>query len=250
MLRFFRQIRQSLLTDNKFSKYLLYAVGEILLVVIGILIALQVDNWNERNQLKRTQQEQLTKLKLDLKYDLSKMKELDSLYLLWDKQVQYILDKVLYAKIDKLDSIEQYWVGTGSLFYITQKRTTYDEMLSTGSFYKLQNDSLSNMISEFYEISSFELTKLNLDNQALAEYAANPIHDERQSITNRLAFQKNLEHIDWSWLNNPDSKLYKELEVRVTWFRVAIEANRSVMQVLSEKAKSLISTIDREFGIE
>ncbi len=47
MLRFFRQIRQRLLTDNKFSKYLLYAVGEILLVVIGILIALQVDNWND-----------------------------------------------------------------------------------------------------------------------------------------------------------------------------------------------------------
>jgi sensor domain CHASE-containing protein len=47
MLRFFRQIRQRLLTDNKFSKYLLYAVGEILLVVIGILIALQINNWNE-----------------------------------------------------------------------------------------------------------------------------------------------------------------------------------------------------------
>ena len=47
MLRFFRQIRQRLITDNKFSKYLLYAIGEILLVVIGILIALQVDTWNE-----------------------------------------------------------------------------------------------------------------------------------------------------------------------------------------------------------
>ncbi|MFC2148575.1 hypothetical protein ACFLR9_08420 [Bacteroidota bacterium] len=54
MLRFFRQIRKRLLTDNKFSKYLLYAVGEILLVVIGILIALQVNNWNEqRIQLNR-----------------------------------------------------------------------------------------------------------------------------------------------------------------------------------------------------
>ena len=48
MLRFFRKIRQGLLPDNKFSKYLLYAIGEILLVVIGILIALQVSNWNEK----------------------------------------------------------------------------------------------------------------------------------------------------------------------------------------------------------
>ncbi|WP_019669398.1 cadherin repeat domain-containing protein [Eudoraea adriatica] len=63
MLRFFRQIRQRLLTDNppagsrranRFSKYLLYAVGEIFLVVVGILIALQVNNWNEqRIQLNR-----------------------------------------------------------------------------------------------------------------------------------------------------------------------------------------------------
>lgn len=54
MLRLFRQIRQHLLSDNKFSKYLLYAVGEILLVVIGILIALQINNWNE----SRKQEEQ------------------------------------------------------------------------------------------------------------------------------------------------------------------------------------------------
>ena len=47
MLRFFRQIRQRLLTENRFSKYLLYAIGEILLVMIGILLALQVNNWNE-----------------------------------------------------------------------------------------------------------------------------------------------------------------------------------------------------------
>ena len=46
MLKFFRKIRQKLLTDNKFSKYLIYALGEIVLVVIGILIALSINNWN------------------------------------------------------------------------------------------------------------------------------------------------------------------------------------------------------------
>ena len=51
-MKFFHAIRQRLLTDNKFSKYLLYAVGEILLVVIGILIALQIDNWNEERKNK------------------------------------------------------------------------------------------------------------------------------------------------------------------------------------------------------
>ena len=54
MFRFFRTLRQRLLAENRVSKYLLYAVGEIMLVVIGILIALQVDNWNQQriNQVR------------------------------------------------------------------------------------------------------------------------------------------------------------------------------------------------------
>ncbi len=55
MIKFFRKIRQKLLTENKFSKYLLYAIGEIVLVVIGILIALSLNNWN--GDQKRSQQE-------------------------------------------------------------------------------------------------------------------------------------------------------------------------------------------------
>lgn len=47
MIKFFRRIRQKLVTENKFNKYLIYAIGEIILVVIGILIALQINNNNE-----------------------------------------------------------------------------------------------------------------------------------------------------------------------------------------------------------
>jgi len=47
MLKFFRRIRQKLLSENRFRKYLIYAIGEIVLVMIGILLALQVNNWNE-----------------------------------------------------------------------------------------------------------------------------------------------------------------------------------------------------------
>ncbi len=50
MIKIFRKIRQRLITENKFSKYLLYAIGEIILVVIGILIALSINNWNENRK--------------------------------------------------------------------------------------------------------------------------------------------------------------------------------------------------------
>ena len=50
MLKFFRKIRRKLISENKLSKYLIYAIGEIILVVIGILIALQINNWNENRK--------------------------------------------------------------------------------------------------------------------------------------------------------------------------------------------------------
>lgn len=52
MIKFFRQIRQNMIKGNKVSKYLLYAIGEIVLVVIGILIALQINTWNEERKYK------------------------------------------------------------------------------------------------------------------------------------------------------------------------------------------------------
>ena len=52
MIKIFRKIRQKLLSENKFSKYLVYGIGEIVLVVIGILIALSIDNWNDTVQSK------------------------------------------------------------------------------------------------------------------------------------------------------------------------------------------------------
>ena len=53
MIKFFRKIRQQLLTENKVSKYLIYAIGEIVLVVIGILIAVSINNWNENRKLTK-----------------------------------------------------------------------------------------------------------------------------------------------------------------------------------------------------
>ena len=70
MIKFFRKIRQNLLSENKFSKYLLYAIGEIILVVIGILIALQINNWNENQKIEKTTEDYYTKLLDDQNNDI------------------------------------------------------------------------------------------------------------------------------------------------------------------------------------
>ncbi|NNL01889.1 MAG: hypothetical protein HKP39_06400 [Eudoraea sp.] len=66
MINFFRKIRQKLLTENKFSKYILYAIGEIALVVIGILIALQVNIWNETRKSQELFDSYISQLKVDV----------------------------------------------------------------------------------------------------------------------------------------------------------------------------------------
>ncbi len=66
MIRFFRQIRHKLMEQSKVRSYLLYAAGEILLVVIGILIALQVNNWNEERKEHVIEQQILEQLSMDL----------------------------------------------------------------------------------------------------------------------------------------------------------------------------------------
>ena len=70
MIKFFRKIRQQLLTENKFSKYLIYAIGEIVLVVIGILIALQINTWNEEGKLEKERITILENLRDDLTNDI------------------------------------------------------------------------------------------------------------------------------------------------------------------------------------
>ena len=70
MPRVFNRIRKQLAIDNKFFQYSRYSIGEILLVVIGILIALQIYNWNEDRKKKRLEKELLNELAASLKPDL------------------------------------------------------------------------------------------------------------------------------------------------------------------------------------
>lgn len=67
MISFFRKIRQKLLSQNRVTRYLAYALGEIALVMIGILLALQVNNWNEERKQKNEESRYLAALQTDFK---------------------------------------------------------------------------------------------------------------------------------------------------------------------------------------
>ena len=75
MIKFFRKIRYDLMEKNKTGKYFKYAIGEIVLVVIGILIALSINNWNEARKNKQTENNLLIGLKNEFKLNLEKIDE-------------------------------------------------------------------------------------------------------------------------------------------------------------------------------
>ncbi|WP_445385788.1 DUF6090 family protein [Robiginitalea sp. IMCC44478] len=94
MIKFFRRIRQNLLTEGKTVKYFKYAIGEIILVVIGILIALQINNWNENRKDNFVELKILQSLNNDLITDINNLKGMiknDSLSIQYNRQLISIL---------------------------------------------------------------------------------------------------------------------------------------------------------------
>ncbi|MCB0748081.1 MAG: hypothetical protein KDC90_11525, partial [Ignavibacteriae bacterium] len=73
MIKFFGKIRQNLLSEGKTGRYLKYAIGEIILVVIGILIALQLNNYNDTLNKNDFERNALLNLKLDFEYNQSEL---------------------------------------------------------------------------------------------------------------------------------------------------------------------------------
>ena len=94
MIKFFRRIRQNLLSEGKTGKYLKYALGEIILVVIGILIALGINNWNEQSKIKSEQTQLLNSIKADLKADIKMLND----FLAKTKERQ----QILFAESEKI----------------------------------------------------------------------------------------------------------------------------------------------------
>ena len=79
-MKIFRRIRHNMLKNNKITAYLLYAIGEIFLVMIGILLALQVNNWNEKRKNKSELQSILNTIKYDLETDTLVAGQVSRLY--------------------------------------------------------------------------------------------------------------------------------------------------------------------------
>jgi hypothetical protein len=154
MIKFFRKIRQKLLSEGKIGKYLKYAIGEILLVVIGILIAVQVNNWNVKNVNQKKEVLYLTRLTTNLGYDKrlyeSIMKE-DSLLMNTLQETREKLPAFIREVNNPVEDLE--FLVTGYKF--TSNRTTIDNPVSSGQIELLRSNYLVEDTFLYYRTTEY-----------------------------------------------------------------------------------------------
>ena len=158
MLKIFRKTRQNLLSERKTGNYLKYAIGEIVLVVIGILIALQINNWNEQKKEKGKEQAFLKEINLDFK---SNKTQLDSI-ISYNKVSLHAGARVLEIiesfnlKDPKVDESNAHLTDSIGYYYrlmwrnksFNPKNGSVEALLNSSSFDVIKNDTLRrNLIS-------------------------------------------------------------------------------------------------------
>ncbi|WP_179004099.1 DUF6090 family protein [Winogradskyella forsetii] len=149
MIIFFRKIRQKMLTENKFSKYLLYAIGEIVLVVIGILIALWINNWNNQRLADNQTTNFLKNIKEDLVSDTLEFDLRIDFYKEFIAEKKKLLSLSSYEKINT-DSLSVLISATYALYEINN--TTFTKVTNLGISKLSENDELSKKIYNYYTI--------------------------------------------------------------------------------------------------
>ena len=244
MIKFFRNFRQKLIKQNKMSKYFKYAIGEIILVVIGILIALQINNWNEVRKLKVERKQLITSIKEDLFADVLMINNLlertieDQKTL--QKQSEYISSKSF-----SIDSLSTFVKNTNQFYGPFQgfNNNAYNSAKSSGNI-EIINTKLKRKL--------FELSVLQKDVQStLKEYKDVHVNyimklHERFPITFDFSFIKSGEAKDLMWSNVDKKELALKLN---SWgtskgnlYRLMIADLKKAL----ESTKEVLAIIDKE----
>ena len=149
MIKFFRKIRQQMIKENKFSKYLLYAIGEILLVVIGILIALQINNNNETKRSLKFETKMLHEVRNELIRDTMYFNMIKKRAVSVVEGGQVML-QYYGNKETNTDSIGKYGRMMSTKFQYIYHKGAYEAIKSTG-IDKISNDSVRFLLTDMYD---------------------------------------------------------------------------------------------------
>lgn len=148
-MRLFRRVRQKLILDNKKIQYLKYALGEILLVVIGILIALQINNWNQSVKDKKSLNEYLIKIKSHTSQDIVQLEELSK----GRKQIADLCKKARNSILNKTekDNLFLFKISGAAFvdFYFKPNSGGYESLKNSKYYGKINNTKLDSLLAKY-----------------------------------------------------------------------------------------------------
>ena len=233
MIKFFRRVRRQLLAGNKFSKYLLYAIGEVVLVVIGILIALQINTWNQERINSREEQRIFRDLAEELEYNKFLVENGRSKMM----EVVYAAKRLL-AGINNEDSTYNEKSLNQDLAKITwvwvsgRPTTLYDVLSSSGDFKLISSPELRKKLADLKR-NQESLIKFEKIQSDYVDYQLRPFlnrHVDRTTIRTILVEAKFIttKHSSVFEPNNPGlvhNREFANLLTDVIFFTTRIEGN-------------------------
>jgi len=170
MIKFFRKIRHKMLTENKFSKYLLYAVGEIILVVIGILIALAINNWKENQKLLIQEITYLNNLRDDLETQINMLDVyIDYENIIIDHSNDIVKHYELNGGFNDMDSIFPKLNDLTTRWTFTNTNTTLLQLLNSNQINIIQNTYLKEELITFNQQIDLFTRNTNINNTNLVD---------------------------------------------------------------------------------
>ena len=192
MIKFFRKIRYDLMAKNKTGKYFKYAIGEIVLVVIGILFALQINTWNENRKATNEEVKILYALQADFKITKERIQKTmveQSRVLRYSEILINIHERqnrteyeFFNTHLDSLDNLINY----GSAWYRAEPVTgAYKSLISAGKIDLIQNESLRHLLAQF--IADFES---GFEDQESSMHLLNTINQEISGFTLKIGSNK------------------------------------------------------------
>jgi hypothetical protein len=228
MIKFFRKIRQNLVMQNKTGKYFKYAIGEILLVVIGILIALQINNWNDLRKNKKYEKEILYLINQNLKNDSIAL----STELLKSSESNEITDRLLeQVSLGNYSDSLNNWLGKIISFERFKSQSSAFEVLKSKGIDIISDTELQLELISYYDESIHNVYVAHKDVEESFKKDWEPI------------IQKEFSDYRWREYAIPnDSKALLEKQSIISFLRFYKE-NRSSGEIYSEIALEQISKI-------
>jgi hypothetical protein len=239
MINFFRKIRQNLLIENKTGKYFKYATGEIILVVIGILIALQINNWNEEKKISNTELEILKLMRKNLNSDLRDMNGNIEFYRVRQKAAQVVL-KSLDDSLYKNDSLSFSYANLGLSPFFIETTSAYENLKSIG-FEIIKNDSLKENIMSIYSKSYQWMEELEDGHSNFTSTKLEPLLTDNLIVENLLISAKPINLVE---LRN--NHRFKEILKKSYFFNYyMIERNKELMNSVAILVQQITDELDK-----